>query len=593
MHILGISCHFHDAAAALLRDGQLVAAVEEERFSRLKHDYRFPERAIEFCLRAGGIKGADLDYVVFFEKPLLKFDRILQSSIAGFPKSRRMFSEAMASWFTDKLWVKRLIARSIGVDPARILFSEHHLSHAASAFFCSPFEEAAVLTIDGVGEWATATIGLGRGTEIKLLSEINFPHSLGLFYSAFTEFLGFEINEGEYKVMGMAAFGEPRYADQVRKLLRISKDGSFELDLDYFAFQYSSRSAFNSRFVDLFGEPRGRDEPFAPADAIDGAADGAADAREADPRAMRFADIAASVQLVAEEAIVAMARRAHALTGAERLCMAGGVALNSRANTRVLRETAFREVFVQPAAGDSGGALGAALYAWHSVLGNERGFTMDHAFWGAEQNEQQVEAYLRKAGIAATCVGSERELTARVAEMIAREKVIGWMQGRFEWGPRALGHRSILADPRRAGMRETVNRKIKFREVFRPFAPSVLVERAADYFDLADPENKYPARFMLYVVPVREDARCRLGAVTHFDGTARLQTVFRDRDPLYYGLIEEFARATGVPVLLNTSFNLRGEPIVATAAEALSTMRRSNLDAVVIGNRIVERTAVI
>jgi carbamoyltransferase len=589
MHILGISCHFHDAAAAILCDGQLVAAAEEERFSRVKHDFRFPLKAIEFCLRTAGIESADLDYVVFFEKPFLKFDRILHSSLAGFPRSRRMFQEAMGNWLGDKLWVKRLISKNLVIPPERILFSEHHLSHAASAFFCSPFEDAAVLTLDGVGEWATASVGVGRGSDLRLLSEIHFPHSLGLFYSAFTAFLGFEVNEGEYKVMGMAAFGEPRYADQVRKLLRIARDGSFELDLDYFAFQHASERSFSPRFASLFGAPRNPEEPFWPAESADGAP--RADSK-AGNSAMRYADIAASVQLVTEEAVLAMARYAHEVSGLDRLCLAGGVALNSRANTRILRESPFKEIFVQPAAGDSGGALGAALYAWHVVLGKPRGFTMEHAFWGAQQTPAQVSDYLRAVGVRAEQVESDSELIARVAAMLADGKVIGWMQGRFEWGPRALGHRSILADPRRAAMRETVNRKIKFREVFRPFAPSVIVERAAQYFDLPAPERQYPARYMLYVVPVRDDAREMLGAVTHCDGTARVQTVARDRDPLYYGLIESFGAATGVPVLLNTSFNLRGEPIVTTASQALSTMRRSNLDAVVVGNQIIEHSAI-
>lgn len=589
MHILGISCHFHDAAAAILRDGQLVGAAEEERFSRVKHDFRFPVNAIDFCLRSAKIAASDIDYVAFFEKPFLKFDRILQTSLAGFPHSRRMFQEAMGNWLADKLWIKRLISKNLKIGAERILFSEHHLSHAASAFFCSPFEDSAVLTLDGVGEWATASVGVGRGSVLKLLSEIHFPHSLGLFYSAFTAFLGFEVNEGEYKVMGMAAFGQPRYADQVRKLLHIASDGSFELDLDYFSFQHASERSFSSRFVSLFGEPRRPEEPFGPAELDQ---DGIGAEGQFDSSAMRYADIAASVQLVTEEAVLAMARRAHEVTGVDRLCMAGGVALNSRANTRILRESGFKQIFVQPAAGDSGAALGAALYVWHSVLGNPRGFRMEHAFWGEEQTPEQVDAFLRRTGVRADSVVSDSELAGRVAEMIAAGKVIGWMQGRFEWGPRALGHRSILADPRRAAMREIVNRKIKFREVFRPFAPSVLVERAAQYFDLPAPETHYPARFMLYVVPVREEAKASLGAVTHYDGTARLQTVARDWNPLYYQLIESYGAATGVPVLLNTSFNLRGEPIVTTASQALSTMQRSNLDAVIVGNRIIERAAI-
>ncbi len=592
MHILGISCYFHDAAAALLRGGQLIAAAEEERFTRKKHDYEFPRHAIDFCLRAGGISSADLDYVVFFEKPFLKFERMLLSSMQTFPRSRRVFREAMITWLSDKLWIKHLIQRRLAVPPAKILFSEHHLSHAASAFFCSPFEEAAILTVDGVGEWTTASLGIGRGTDIRLLKEIRFPHSLGLFYSAFTAFLGFEVNEGEYKVMGMAPFGTPRYVDKVMKLIRLSRDGSFELDMDYFSFHYSLDRTFNRKFVELFGPPR---DPgthfFTPASGYpsyfgERPANHDVLARENQD----YADIAASIQAVTEEALLGMARAAQRETGLRKLCLAGGVALNSVANARILRETGFEELYVQPAAGDGGGAVGAALYANHAILGKPRAFVMEHAFWGEEHGPDATERFLRDHNIPYERLENEEKLLARVVDRLQEGKVVGWSQGRFEWGPRALGHRSILADPRRINMKDIVNTKIKFREPFRPFAPSVLAEEVEKYFVLADAGRHYPARFMLYVVPVREDKRAILPAITHVDGTARLQTVRQDVSPRYYRLIRTFGEATGVPVVLNTSFNLKGAPIVNTPAEAFNTFSKSDMDVLVLGECVIEKS---
>ena len=591
MNILGLSCYFHDAAAALLCGGQLVAAAEEERFTRKKHDYEFPQHAIDFCLRAGGLQPGDLDYVVFFEKPFVKFERLLLTSMQTFPRSHRMFREAMVTWLGDKLWIKHLIQKRLGVAGSRVLFSEHHLSHAASAFFCSPFEEAAVLTVDGVGEWTTASLGRGRGNEITLLKEIRFPHSLGLLYSAFTAFLGFEVNEGEYKVMGMAPFGRPRYVDKVSRMLRIEKDGGIELDMSYFAFVYSPERTFTSKFVDLFGPPRDPAAPFFTPGSGYPTYFGArpADFEAAGARNQYYADVAASIQAVTEEALLAMAREAHRVTGATRLCLAGGVALNSVANGRLVRETPFEELYVQPAAGDSGAAVGAALYAYHVLLGKPRGFVMEHAAWGEEHGPARIAAFLEAEGIPYRHLPDEDRLIAEVVDRLAAGRVVGWQQGRFEWGPRALGQRSILADPRRADMKDLVNVKIKFREPFRPFAPSVCVERAAEYFDLGQAAQQYPARFMLYVVPVLEARRERIPAVTHVDGTARLQTVGRDTSPLYHRLIETFGQATGVPVLLNTSFNLRGEPIVNTPEEAFSAFRRSEMDALVLGDFVIDK----
>jgi carbamoyltransferase len=593
MNILGISCYFHDAAAALLRDGQLIAAAEEERFSRKKHDFDFPRRAIEFCLRTGGLAPAELDWVVFFEKPFVKFERLLLTSLQTFPRSHGVFREAMVSWLGDKLWIRHLIQRHFGIPAARILFSEHHLSHAASAFFCAPFPEAAILTVDGVGEWTTASLGIGRGTDITLLKEIRFPHSLGLLYSAFTAFLGFEVNEGEYKVMGMAPFGTPRYLDDVRKLIRISSDGSFELDMQYFSFHHSKSETFNRRFIDLFGPARDpRANFFTPTTGYpsyfgDRPANHDAAAREN----QHYADVAASIQAATEEAVLAMARAAQRETGLRRLCLAGGVALNSVANGRILRECGFDELYIQPAAGDGGSAVGAALWAYHCVLGRPRGFVMEHAAWGEEHGPDAVEGFLRDHNVPYERLEDEEKLLSRVTDFLEKGRVVGWAQGRFEWGPRALGHRSILADPRRADMKDLVNTKIKYREPFRPFAPSVLAERAEDYFVLPHAPRHYPARFMLYVVDVKPEKRAVVPAVSHVDGTGRLQTVRRDTNPRFHRLLEHFDDATGVPMLLNTSFNLKGEPIVNTPAEAFHTFHRSGLDVLVLGDCVIQKSA--
>jgi len=589
--ILGVSCYFHDAAAALLRDGQLVAAAEEERFSRKKHDFGFPENAIEFCLRTAGIKATDLDYLVFFEKPFLKFERLLLTSMQTFPRSLKVFREAMLTWLGDKIWIRHLIQNKLGVPGEKILFSEHHLSHAASSFLCSPFEEAAILTIDGVGEWTTASIGVGKGTQVRLLKEIRFPHSLGLLYSAFTAFLGFEVNEGEYKVMGMAPYGKPRYVEKVHRLLKIGADGSLWLDTDYFAFHRSPTRAFNRKFEALFGPPRApQSHFFTPTSgypAYFGPRPADFDAEAA--RNQYYADVAASIQAVTEEVLLTMARAAYAETGLPRLVLAGGVALNSVANSRILRETPIEELFIQPAAGDGGGAVGAALYAHHCLLGKPRAFVMEHAYWGQAYGGAPVRSAVAQCGLRAEQIGDEERLVERVVDALDQGRVIGWFQGRFEWGPRALGNRSILADPRRADMKDIVNTKIKFREPYRPFAPSVLVDDAERFFDLPDAKRHYPARFMLYVVPVKDGARDKLPAITHVDGSARLQTVERELNPRYHRLIEAFGQLTGVPVLLNTSFNLKGEPIVASPADALSTFVRSGMDLLVLDDWIVQK----
>ena len=591
MNILGLSCFFHDAAAALVQDGIVTAAAEEERFSRIKHDASFPLRAIEFCLRTAKLRGEDLDWVVFYEKPFVKFDRILMSTLGTYPQSFRVFRESMMRWLAEKLWVKGLIRKRVGIPPERILFSSHHLSHAASTFFCSPYSDAAILTVDGVGEWATATFGVGRDRNIELLGEIRFPHSLGLLYSVFTAFLGFEVNEGEYKVMGMAPYGTPKYADDVRKLLRLHDDGGFSLDMEYFSYHHSPDTAFNGKFERLFGAPRAPKSHFFTESSGYPAYFGERPTNytELCRQNQHYADIAASIQLVTEETLLAMARALYAKTGLPRLCMAGGVALNSVANGRILRETPFEELYVQPSAGDGGGAIGAALYVYHAILGHPRKYIMEHAYLGEDHSEADIKAFLDTNGIRHEYVEDDDRLIDRVVDALQQGKVIGWFQGRFEWGPRALGNRSILADPRRADMKDIVNTKIKFREPYRPFAPSVLVERVEEYYDLKDPERHYPARFMLLVVDVKESKRQIVPAPTHVDGTGRLQTVFRGTNPRYYRLIETFGQATGVPVVLNTSFNLKGEPIVNTPQEAFSTFSRSGMDLLVLDRFVIEK----
>jgi carbamoyltransferase len=561
VQILGVSCFYHDAAACLLRDGEIVAAAEEERFTRKKHDSGFPQQAIRFCLEQAGVVPEELDYAIFYEKPLLKWERLLSSYAATGPRSRQAFVRAMQVWLSEKLWIRSRLRRELAYS-GPILFGEHHLSHAGSAYYASPFEEAAVVTADGVGEWCTTTVGYGRGLDLELLKEILYPHSIGLLYSAFTAYLGFEVNEGEYKVMGMAAYGQPRYVDEVRRLIHQAADGSFELDMRYFAYHYSLRSV-SEEFTRLFGPPRRAEAALDP----------------------KYADIAASIQQVTEEAMVAVARHARELTGSTNLCMAGGVALNGLANARILREAGFERLFVQPAAGDSGGCIGAAAHLYHTVLRQPRAWVLDHAYLGPGFSDAEIAAFLDRAAVPATRLDGD-DLPRTVARLLVEGHVIGWFQGRMEFGPRALGARSILASPCDPAMQAKLNEKIKHREPFRPFAPSVLADSAPRYFDL---ETESP--FMLLVAPVRPEMRAVIPAVTHVDGTARLQTVRRDQNPLYYDLIQAFEALTGVPVLVNTSFNVRGEPIVCTPTEAYNCFAHTDLDYLVLGPYLVSRDA--
>jgi carbamoyltransferase len=588
MYILGISAYYHDSAACLVHDGEVVAAAQEERFTRRKHDHRYPTNAVEFCLKRAGITPKDLNYVAFYDKPLLKFERLLETYIDYAPRGLRSFLLAMPLWLREKLWIREQVSKEAGFE-GKVLFTEHHESHAASAFFPSPFESAAVLTMDGVGEWATSSYGYGRGNELHLLKELHFPHSLGLLYSAFTYYTGFRVNSGEYKVMGLAPYGEPKYVKLILdELVDLREDGSLRLNMKYFNFA-AGLTMTNPAFDRLFGGPPRRPES------------------EVTQREM---DLARSVQEVTEEAMLRMARHVHKETGERNLCLAGGVALNCVGNGRILREGPFDNVWVQPAAGDAGGSLGAALSVWYQYLGSGRSVEevcrgradgMRGAYLGPEFTDDEIEESLVTLGARYRKVPHE-ELADRVARLLAEEKVVGWFQGRMEFGPRALGARSILGDPRSPRMQSQMNLKIKFRESFRPFAPSVLRERVSDYFEL---EADSP--YMLLVAPVREELRremtgeeeglfgierlnvprSTIPAVTHVDYSARIQTVRRDDNPVYHDLLAAFERLTGCAVLVNTSFNVRGEPIVCTPAQAFACFMRTEMDCLVVGDFVL------
>lgn len=579
MKILGISAHYHDSAAALVIDGVPVCAVQEERLSRHKGDAAFPLLAIEWCLEHAGIEPGALDAVVFYERPMLKFDRILTCALRAFPHSWRTFPQAMRNSLGEKVWIRGIIASHLGIPGRKILFTEHHQSHAAAAFLTAPTDRAAILTTDAVGEWATLSVGIGErlpggATSIRSLREIRFPHSLGMLYSTFTAYLGFKVNEDEYKVMGLAAYGRPSLVEQVRKVIRRTPDGGFVLDLNYFEFQTTARRSYSSRFIELFGSPR---NPYQPIDfeTTDG---------------QRFADCAASVQQVLEDTLVEIARTLHQETGLPDLCLGGGVALNGVANTRVLTESGFERVFVPPAPGDAGCAVGAALYADRIHFGNPDRDIPDHPFWGPPADGSELALLAREDG---QCVEElpEEALVHRIADDLAAGRVVGWMDGALELGPRALGHRSILAAPHTVEMRDRLNHEIKYREPFRPFAPVVPIEQADHYFDLP-PGGTRLARFMSGVFPVRTEWQSRLQAVTHVDGSARLQALEPEMAPRLHALLEAYGRRSGMPVLLNTSFNLAGEPIVNRAVEGYSTFLRCGIDVLVAGQtRVMKRAS--
>src|SRR5436190_1934833 len=554
-HVLGISAFYHDSAAALISDGQIIAAAQEERFTRKKNDERFPANAVQFCLRYGRLEPKDLDAVVFYDKPITKFARMLETYLAVAPGGLTTFARVLPGWLGEKLDLRRTIRGEIpGLrEDCAILFTEHHQSHAASAFFPSPFEEAAILTVDGVGEWATTAIAGGRGREIEMLKELRFPHSLGLLYSAFTAYCGFRINSGEYKLMGLAPYGEPKYAPAILDhLIDLKPDGSFWLNMDYFAF-LRSLVMTNDKFHALFGGP-----PRKPESPIDN----------------HHKDVAASIQAVTNEIMLRLARHAREITGLKHLCIAGGVALNCVANGLILREKIFDDLWIQPAAGDAGGALGAALAVTKSRC------DMQSALLGPEFSEAEIESTLRSHSAVYDHL-DDAELLRRTAELIAAEKVVGWVQGRMEFGPRALGSRSILGDPRSPKMQSQMNLKIKFRESFRPFAPVVRAERVSDYFEL-DGESPY----MLLVAPARKSG---LPAVTHVDNSARIQTLKREDNPRFYALLEGFEKLTGCPVLINTSFNVRGEPIVCTPDDAYRCFLATEMDVLVLERAALRR----
>ncbi len=581
MNILGISAFYHDSAACLVRDGEILSACQEERFTRKKHDPGFPALAIQQCLKEGGIGPENLDYVAFYDKPLLKFDRLIETYIAYAPRGFRMFLKGLPLWLKQKLHLPREMDRGLKSRyRGRYVFTEHHESHASSAFFPSPFEEAAILTLDGVGEWATGSIGIGRGNKIELLEEMRFPHSLGLLYSAFTYFCGFRVNSGEYKLMGLAPYGEPKYRDLILdKLIDLKGDGSFRIDMSYFAYGYKNRMT-SRKFHRLFGgSPRKFDGPIT----------------------QREMDVAASIQAVTEEILLRCARHVHDLTGQENLTLAGGVALNCVGNGRLLREGPFKNLWIQPASGDAGGALGAALFVWYQLLDKSRKpepqDLQKGSFLGPRFATNEVRKFLDSVNGKYRCFQREEDLVQEIAELIARQKVVGHVWGRMEFGPRALGNRSILGDARSPRMQSLLNLKVKFRESFRPFAPCVLQESVSEYFEMP-PEKESP--YMLLVAPVknekrksskngglqglerRKEVRSEVPAITHVDYSARVQTVDGNRHPRMYRIMKHFQEKTGCPVLINTSFNIRGEPIVCTPEDAYRCFLATNMDALVI-----------
>lgn len=586
MYILGISAFYHDSAAALIKDGKIIAAAQEERFTRKKHDHNFPTKAIEYCLKEASIKSSNLDYVAFYDKPFLKFERLLETYLAYAPIGIKSFIKAMPLWIKEKLWMKELISRELDFN-GKILFPEHHESHAASAFYPSPFQEAAFITMDGVGEWATTSFGIGSGNHLEIIADINFPHSLGLLYSAFTYYTGFKVNSGEYKVMGLAPYGEPKYVDLIySELIDLKEDGSFKLNMDYFDFA-AGLTMTNSKFHKLFGG-----EPRIPETNL----------------TQKEMDLARSVQDVTEEIVLRMGKFVQIETGQNNLTLAGGVALNCVANGKLLRENIFDEIWIQPAAGDAGGALGAALAVWYKYLDNPRtanGKTdsQDGSYLGPEFSKDEILSFLNEKEIKFITL-KENEIAEKIADILSEEKIVGWFQGKMEFGPRALGSRSIIGDARSSKMQADMNIKIKFREGFRPFAPSVIYEKVNEYFEL---EKESP--YMLLVADVKKTRqkkmtdeesklfgiqklnvlRSDIPAVTHIDYSARIQTVHKETNPLYHELISTFDKKYGCGVIVNTSFNVRGEPIVCTPQDAYLCFMRTDIDYLILGNFLLDK----
>jgi carbamoyltransferase len=570
MYVLGISCYYHDAAAALLKDGKIIAAAEEERFTRKKHDNSFPINAVKFCLEHAGIGIKDINYVGFYEKPLLKFERLMSQHLQTFPKSFKTFLSSTPGWINERLRIVRTIRKQLKYK-GDVLFVEHHLAHAASAFLVSPFDKAAILTVDGVGEWSTTTYGIGEGNQMHLLKEIRFPTSIGLIYSTITAYLGFSVNNSEYKVMGLAPYGDMNpetnpYFKKLMKVIDVKDDGSYRFDMDYFVYHWGDRMP-SKKLCDLLGGPgRKPDEPVA----------------------KRHEDIAAGVQLVLEHIMTKMLNHVHKETRCDNIVLAGGCALNSVYNGKILRRTPFRNIWVQPNATDGGTSIGVAAYIYHCIFNKKRNGAMTDAYLGPGYSNAEIKKFLDKNKIRYTAFADEQECVTKVSKLIFENNVVGWFQGRMEWGPRALGARSILSNPCNPKMQHILNEKVKHREKFRPFAPVVCVDDALTYFDCDDPIPE-PTDYMLMVYPIREQWRAKIPAVTHVDGSGRLQTIREDQNPLYYDLIKEFGKLSGIPILINTSFNIRGEPIVCTPFDAYKCMMGTGIDYLVLGRYLIRR----
>ena len=569
-YILGISCYYHDASAALLKDGKIVAAAEEERFTRKKHDTSFPINAIKYCLESEKITIDDIKYIGFYEKPFLKFERLLSQCLETFPKSYKVFLGSMPSWLNEKLRVVGKIKKDLKYK-GDVLFVDHHMAHAASCFLVSPFEKAAILTVDGVGEWTTTAYGFGQGNEIELKKEIKFPHSLGLLYSTITAYLGFSVNNSEYRVMGLASYGNmdsktnPFYK-KMKKVIAIKEDGSFRLDMSYFKYAYTDRMP-SKKMCALLGGPIRKPK---------------------DKLTQKHKEIAAALQIITEETLTKILMHLYKETNCDNLVMAGGVALNSVYNGKILKKTPFKKLWIQPAAGDGGTSLGVAMYVYNTILGNKRNYVQEHAFLGPSFSREEIKKFLDENKIKYSEFSNEKELVKKTAEMIYENQVIGWFQGKMEWGPRALGSRSILANPCNPDAKELLNTKVKHREIFRPFAPVVCEDDALEYFDCDKPIPE-PTDFMLMVYPIFKKWRKKIPSVTHVDGSGRLQTIRRKQNALYYEVIKEFGKLAEIPILINTSFNIRGEPIVCTPYDAYKCMMGTGIDCIIMGMFLVKR----
>ncbi len=564
MYVLGISCFYHDSATCILKDGKIIAAAEEERFTRKKHDTSFPINAINYCLEEVGITGDQLDHVGFYEKPLLKFERLLHQHIEMFPKSFPTFYQALPSWINEKLRLPSIIKKKLKYKKG-VIFVEHHMAHAASSYLVSPFKESAILTVDGVGEWATTTIGHAKGNDVTILKQIEFPHSLGLLYSTITAHLGFSVNNSEYKVMGLSPYGKPILYENFKKIIDLKEDGSYALDMSYFDFHYK-KTMPSKKFIKEFGPIR----------------------KPEDEVTQHHKDMAATLQKITEEAVFKMLKHLHEITKCDNLCMAGGVALNSVANGKILKNTPFKNIYIQPAAGDHGASIGVAKYIYHTILNNERKEVQETAYLGPGFSTEEIKKFLEDYKINYATFKNDEELIKKTAELIYKDNVIGWFQGRMEWGPRALGSRSILSNASNPKMQDILNLKVKHREKFRPFAPVVPEEDAKDYFECDEPVP-IPTDFMLMVYPIKEDKQKLIPAVTHVDGSGRLQTIRKQHNPLYYGVIKEFEKLSKVPILINTSFNIRGEPIVCTPLDAYKCMMGTGIDYLVMDKFLVKR----